>query len=242
VRAILLWVLSLTAACGGGSAGPDGGDTRATSSTLCARFIACAGATNPIALPAIQQAYGPGGTCFEPQRCSPSARTPAERGLSQLRAGGAGAPACACNSDAECLEPGFPYCDPLVRVCGQCRRSTECSQPSACVRSPGLGTRCLGCAVAGDSEVCGQSRAVAPDLWSAAPYCTFEDNGTRPASSVRPIPTAPVPGASPPAVRPWHRAVSGSGSVCATRPWSARSAAPVAIRASARILAPMPNA
>jgi hypothetical protein len=158
-------------------------DATPATSAVCNRYLACAATTAPATLPSLQEGYGPGGTCFKNAAvsfCDQACR----KGLSQLRAAAQGAPACGCESDEECLEPGSSHCDAVTKLCGTCDRSKECGLNSACLRSPTKGTACGACTSglpSPDTDACGVGiTSGSTGLFSsAAPYCTMTAAGPK---------------------------------------------------------------
>lgn len=164
----------------------DGGEGDGNAAPLrssCERYLSCAAIASPATLPTLLEGYGPNGTCFrdgEDAVCESACL----RGLSQLRTSSV-APECGCDSDAECMETGAPYCDVTTRRCGECKSSDGCGRDDACLRQPPRpgynATHCGRCAETGpgfSDDSCGTASPGSGALASAAPYCARDERGT----------------------------------------------------------------
>jgi len=126
----------------GETGGGETGDTGAPEPTQesCERYVACIGATSPIDLPAAQDGFGPGSTCWTTgpvaaQQCIDACVL----GLEQANEAYPEEPKCyICQSDEECAQGVGEYCTGgrcLRSICGDgilqadelCDGQTQCS-------------------------------------------------------------------------------------------------------------------
>jgi hypothetical protein len=119
---------AITSWCSG-QVSPDLGTTVVTGGrAACDRYLTCAAAVTPAALPGLQQGYGASGTCWQSTAAAQQMCIDAcTAGLTQLRVGAQGNAACGCDSDSQCPSK---HCDATTQQCvtpeGTCDVANAC--------------------------------------------------------------------------------------------------------------------